>query len=137
MCDTPVTATRPARAEDDRDERRKIRILAVPGTYHTNPPEILAQRGSQRAARAALPDTPAHPHPNATDTGEALTMATKALYRVTEAMAILSLSRSVIYELMRNGRLRSVKEGTSRLIPARAIAEYVALLERESMGEAA
>jgi excisionase family DNA binding protein len=52
-------------------------------------------------------------------------------------MAVLSLSRSVIYELIRSGRLRSVKEGTSRLIPARAIAEYVSLLERESAGRAA
>ncbi|MEJ3745197.1 helix-turn-helix domain-containing protein [Actinomycetes bacterium KLBMP 9797] len=64
-------------------------------------------------------------------------MPTKALYRVSEAMAILSLSRSVIYELIRNGRLRSVKEGTARLIPAQAIAEYVALLEHESIGQAA
>jgi hypothetical protein len=31
----------------------------------------------------------------------------KQLYRVREAMAVLSLSRSVIYELIRSGRLRS------------------------------
>jgi excisionase family DNA binding protein len=73
----------------------------------------------------------------ATDTGETHTMPTKALYRVSEAMAILSLSRTVIYELMRSGRLRSVKEGAARLIPARAIVEYVALLEDESMRRAA
>lgn len=56
----------------------------------------------------------------------------KQLYRVSEAMEVLSLGRSVIYELMRSGRLRSVTEGRSRLIPASAIAEYVALLESES-----
>lgn len=56
----------------------------------------------------------------------------KQLYRVREAMAVLSLSRSVIYELIRSGRLRSVTEGRSRLIPASAIAEYVALLESEA-----
>jgi excisionase family DNA binding protein len=56
----------------------------------------------------------------------------KQLYRVREAMTVLSLSRSVIYELMRSGRLRSVTEGRSRLIPASAIAEYVALLESEA-----
>lgn len=55
----------------------------------------------------------------------------KALYRVTEAMAVLSLSRSVIYEEIRSGRLRSVKRGRSRLISASAIADYVALLEQE------
>lgn len=58
--------------------------------------------------------------------------ADKQLYRVTEVMVLLSLSRSVIYELIRSGRLRSVTEGRSRLIPASAIAEYVALLEREA-----
>ena len=56
----------------------------------------------------------------------------KELYRVTEAMALLSIGRSVIYELLRSGRLRSVREGRTRLIPASAISEYVALLEREA-----
>jgi excisionase family DNA binding protein len=54
------------------------------------------------------------------------------LYRVTEAMTLLSLSRSVIYEQLRCGRLRSVHVGRTRLIPAAAIAEYIALLEREA-----
>lgn len=56
----------------------------------------------------------------------------KELYRVPEAMALLSIGRSVIYELLRSGRLRSVREGRTRLIPASAISEYVALLEREA-----
>lgn len=56
----------------------------------------------------------------------------KQLYRVTDAMELLSLSRSVIYELIRAGRLRSVTQGRARLIPASAITEYVALLESEA-----
>ena len=56
----------------------------------------------------------------------------KKLYRVADAMVVLSLSRSVIYEQIRSGRLRSVTQGRSRLIPASAIAEYVALLESEA-----
>jgi excisionase family DNA binding protein len=56
----------------------------------------------------------------------------KQLYRVADAMTVLSMSRSVIYEQIRSGRLRSVTQGRSRLIPAAAIVEYVALLERES-----
>ena len=56
----------------------------------------------------------------------------KVLYRVTEAMDVLSMSRSVIYEEIRSGRLRSVKRGRSRLISASAIADYVALLEQET-----
>ena len=56
----------------------------------------------------------------------------RVLYRVPEAMAMLSLSRTAIYELIRSRRLRSVKQGRCRLIPGSAIAEYVALLEHES-----
>ena len=56
----------------------------------------------------------------------------KALHRIPEAMQLLSLSRSVIYELIRSGRLRTVKEGRTRLVPESAITEYVSLLERES-----
>jgi excisionase family DNA binding protein len=56
----------------------------------------------------------------------------KELYRVADAMVVLSISRSVIYEQIRSGRLRSVTQGRARLIPASAIAEYVALLEREA-----
>jgi excisionase family DNA binding protein len=58
--------------------------------------------------------------------------AARELYRVVEVMALLSLSRSVLYEELRSGRLRSVHVGRTRLIPASAITEYVALLEREA-----
>jgi excisionase family DNA binding protein len=61
----------------------------------------------------------------------------KALYRVTEAMQLLSMSRTTIYEQLRAGRLRSVTQGRTRLIPATAITEYVALLEHESLRRAA
>ncbi|MFJ8738304.1 helix-turn-helix domain-containing protein [Embleya sp. NPDC127516] len=53
-------------------------------------------------------------------------------YRVLEVVPILRLSRTVIYDLIRTGRLRTVKEGRARLVPATAIAEYAALLEREA-----
>jgi excisionase family DNA binding protein len=56
----------------------------------------------------------------------------RQLYKVADAMVVLSMSRSVIYEQIRSGRLRSVTQGRSRLIPASAIADYIALLENES-----
>lgn len=59
----------------------------------------------------------------------------RRLYRVPEAMAQLSMSRTVIYEQIRSGRLRSVRQGRSRLIPAQAIADYVALLIDESQAD--
>lgn len=56
----------------------------------------------------------------------------RALSKVAEAVVILNLSRSQIYELIRTGRLRTVTEGRSRLFPASAIEDYVELL----LGEA-
>ncbi|MEU3642901.1 helix-turn-helix domain-containing protein [Lentzea sp. NPDC034063] len=57
---------------------------------------------------------------------------TKFLYKIPEAMLLLSLSRSVIYEQIRAGRLRFVKQGRATLVPASAIRDYVALLEQEA-----
>jgi excisionase family DNA binding protein len=54
------------------------------------------------------------------------------LYRIPEAMQIFSLSRTVIYEQIRAGRLRSVSQGRTRLIPADAITDYVSLLYTEA-----
>lgn len=54
------------------------------------------------------------------------------LYRVPEAMRLLAMSRSVLYEQIRAGRLQSVTQGRSRRIPASAIADYIALLQREA-----
>ncbi|WP_445184424.1 helix-turn-helix domain-containing protein [Pseudonocardia sp. Cha107L01] len=69
-----------------------------------------------------------HAQPSPTPTA----VPKRHLYRVPEAMALLSMSRSVIYEQIRAGRLRTVCQGRTRLIPAVAINEYVALLISES-----
>ena len=54
------------------------------------------------------------------------------LYAVTEAMAMLNLSRSQIYELIRSDRLLTVTVGRRRLVPAGFITAYVALLVAEA-----
>ena len=54
------------------------------------------------------------------------------LYKVSEAMVLLSMSRSVIYEQIRAGRLRTVTQGRARFVPVRAINDYVELLITES-----
>jgi excisionase family DNA binding protein len=51
------------------------------------------------------------------------------LYDVAEAAEALRLSRSLLYELIRSGQLRSVKAGRRRLVPVTALQEYV-----ESLG---
>ena len=56
----------------------------------------------------------------------------RALYDVTEAMALLNLSRSQIYELIRSDRLLTVTVGRRRLVPAESITTYVALLVSEA-----
>jgi len=59
------------------------------------------------------------------------------LYRIPDVMRMLKMSRTVIYEQLRSGRLRSVHQGRTRLIPASAIRDYIALLEREAETEGA
>jgi excisionase family DNA binding protein len=59
----------------------------------------------------------------------------RALYDVPEAMTLLSLSRTQIYELIRSRRLVTVTQGRRRLVPADSISEYVQLLLREAGGD--
>jgi excisionase family DNA binding protein len=54
------------------------------------------------------------------------------LYPIQDAMRLLSMSRSVLYEQIRCGRLKTVKQGRRRLVPAIAVAEYINLLLKES-----
>jgi excisionase family DNA binding protein len=55
----------------------------------------------------------------------------RALYSVPEAMALLNLSRSQVYGLIRTHRLVTVTEGRRRLVPAESITNYVQLLLTE------
>lgn len=50
------------------------------------------------------------------------------LYTVPQAAAALNIGRTVTYELIRTGRLRSVKIGNLRRVPAAALDEFVAAL---------
>ena len=97
-------------ALDDRDEDQTIPTRVRPrprydyGTHVTRP----------------VPLRPAR---------EGLTMnapsETRLLLRVDEAGRRLNLGRTVMYELIRSGRLRSVKVGKRRLIPTSALVEFV------------
>ena len=48
------------------------------------------------------------------------------VYRVEEAAEALRLSRDTVYELIRSGRLRTIKVGSRRLVPVVALHEYIA-----------
>ncbi|WP_405740424.1 helix-turn-helix domain-containing protein [Streptomyces sp. NBC_01525] len=54
------------------------------------------------------------------------------LYKVEDAARLCGLGRSMAYEEIRLGRLRTVRVGRRRLIPLQYIDEYVALLMQES-----
>ena len=58
------------------------------------------------------------------------------MYRVPEAVKLLRLGRSVVFEQLRSGRLHSVRQGRARLIPAWALLDYVRLLENEAAQDA-
>jgi excisionase family DNA binding protein len=55
----------------------------------------------------------------------------RALYSVPEAMSLLNLSRTQIYELICTARLVTVTQGRRRLVPAESITSYVQLLLAE------
>ena len=51
---------------------------------------------------------------------------------VMRMLRMLRMSRGALYQEMSAGRLRRVKRGRSVFVTAAAIADYVALLERET-----
>jgi hypothetical protein len=61
----------------------------------------------------------------------AATLSGRALYTVPEAM--LNLSRTVIFEPIRSGRLLTVTQGRRRLVPASSITAHINLLVTEAM----
>ena len=52
--------------------------------------------------------------------------------RPKEGAQILGIGRDKLYDLMRSGRLGSVKDGGARFVTADQLAQYVALLEAET-----
>ena len=50
-------------------------------------------------------------------------------------MALLNLSRTQIYELIRTRRLVTVTQGRRRLVPADSISGYIQLLLTEAGGD--
>jgi excisionase family DNA binding protein len=54
------------------------------------------------------------------------------LYKVEDAAALLSVSKTRIYELIRSGQLESVTVGRSRRVPSLAVDRYVERLMRGS-----
>lgn len=69
---------------------------------------------------------------NVFDSGRA---EVQPFYTVTEASALLRLGRTALFDEMRQGRLKYLKRGRSRRIPAEWLAEYRELLKAEALSE--
>ena len=52
-------------------------------------------------------------------------MTEPILLTPTEAARALGIGRSKLYELLREGRIRSIRIGTCRRVPTTALAEFV------------
>jgi excisionase family DNA binding protein len=56
----------------------------------------------------------------------------RKLYRIEEVADLLGLGRTAVFEQLRIGRLRSVKIGRCRRVPAEWLDEFVAALKAEA-----
>ena len=58
-------------------------------------------------------------------------------FTVEEAVSATGFTRSRLYEAIGSGELASFKAGKRRMVSARALEDYIAKLEKASMGRAA
>ena len=56
----------------------------------------------------------------------------KLLYRPKEAAQALGIGRATLYNLMRAGRIRSVKDGGMRFVTLDPVRDYVRQLEDQA-----
>jgi excisionase family DNA binding protein len=103
-------------------------LTATTETKHSKPGEAENLTTDQRKARS-VQTTKGKMIMIASKSGRPVISVPAVLYSVDEAAVALRLSKSVLYELIRSGRLRTVKAGRRRLVPVAALAEYVASLE--------
>lgn len=108
ILDSAARTRCPADLVGDADDTRPGRV--GPRLPTTNRTQAGGGTGKGRAIMAVSESRPAVP---------------AVLYDVDEAAEALRLSRSVLYELIRSGRLRTVEQGRRRLVPVSALAEYV------------
>ena len=72
----------------------------------------------------------AHPAPQPPDQSHPVSPQLARLHTVEDVMKRLSIGRSMAFELISCGRLRSVKVGRRRLISEAALVEFIEALDR-------
>lgn len=68
-----------------------------------------------------------------TDRMERIPVKEQLAYTVSEAAALLSLSRSLMYELINAGKIETVRIGRSRRITRAQLERFVSGLSNDSM----
>ena len=63
------------------------------------------------------------------------TIEVEPFYTVLQACELLQIGRTVLFDEMRTGRLKYIKRGRSRRIPAEWLNEYRELLKTEALAE--
>lgn len=81
--------------------------------------QVSWQLGQETGLRSWPPRSPATP-------------ATKLLFTVTEAAAVLSMSRASLYRLIRGGEVPTLKIGAMTRVTAAALDSYVSSLQRRA-----
>lgn len=72
----------------------------------------------------------AHPAPQPPDQSHPVNPQLARLHTVEDVMQRLSIGRSMAFELISCGRLRSVKVGRRRLISEAALVEFIEALDK-------
>ena len=113
-------------------------LSGIDPSNHTNPTKILALRPSQRPLKTPLSEPQPDPQSIDPSNRKALSVQLSPLMVDVETAAVLlSIGRTALFDEIRVGRIRTVKRGKSRLIPVKALNEYVDLLLTETEQEAA
>jgi excisionase family DNA binding protein len=82
--------------------------------------------------RRAIPDAPTMTTQAASDTADGAT-ARPLLVTVAQAAALLSVSRTTLYELLACGAIESISIGRSRRVPVDALHDFVESYRRDSI----
>ena len=103
-----------------------VQGVIVAGDVAIGPGEVELVRDRPLGRQVGRPTTPGPGwSQQVVRVSRATRVFTRLLLRVDEAGRRLNLGRTVMYELIRSGRLRSVKVGKRRLIPTSALVEFV------------
>lgn len=81
---------------------------------------------------ASINASPARKRPLSPDPEGRRPPLEQLLYRPKEAAQMLGIGRATLYDLMRSGRIRSVKDGGMRFITLDALRAYVRQLEDQA-----